>query len=85
MLYSIITPSFRQLDHLTRCAASVMAQRTDVKLEHIIQDGGTGDDFDSWASGQSFAKCFQEPDGGMYDAINRGFIKSSGEILAWLN
>jgi glycosyltransferase involved in cell wall biosynthesis len=26
-----------------------------------------------------------DPDGGMYDAINRGLRKSSGEICAWLN
>jgi len=26
-----------------------------------------------------------EPDSGMYDAINRGLAKSSGEICAWLN
>lgn len=84
-MLSIITPSFKQLDHLARCAASVAAQRTDVKLEHIIQDGGTGAEFDSWAAGQSAAICFQEPDGGMYDAINRGFTKATGDILAWLN
>jgi glycosyltransferase involved in cell wall biosynthesis len=84
-MISIITPSFRQLDHLVRCAASVDAQKADVTLEHIIQDGGTGPEFDEWAAKQSFAKCFQEPDEGMYDAINQGFTKSSGEILAWLN
>src|SRR5688572_32885233 len=26
-----------------------------------------------------------EPDHGMYDALNRGFTRASGEILAWLN
>jgi glycosyltransferase involved in cell wall biosynthesis len=84
-MISIITPSFCQLDYLARCAASVEAQAGDLKLEHIIQDGGTGDEFDKWAAKQSLAKCYQEPDEGMYDAINRGFQKSSGDILAWLN
>ena len=85
MRFSIITPSFKQLDHLARCAASVEAQADSVSLEHIIQDGGTGNEFDSWATSQTFAKCFQEPDEGMYDAINRGFSRSTGDILAWLN
>lgn len=84
-MFSIITPSLRQLDHLVCCAASVEAQKTDVKIEHIIQDGGTGVEFDAWAAEQSFATCFQEPDEGMYDAINQGFSKSTGEIIAWLN
>ena len=83
--FSIITPSYKQLDHLARCAASVAAQTVDARVEHIIQDGGTGAEFDRWAAGQSFAKCYQQPDGGMYDAINRGFAKASGDVLAWLN
>ena len=30
-------------------------------------------------------RIFKEPDAGMYDAINRGLAKSTGEICAWLN
>ncbi len=30
-------------------------------------------------------KIFSENDAGMYDAINRGLARSSGEIFAWLN
>jgi len=26
-----------------------------------------------------------EPDGGQYDAVNKGFSHSTGEIMAWLN
>jgi len=28
---------------------------------------------------------FGEPDGGQYDAVNKGFSHSTGEIMAWLN
>lgn len=85
MHFSIITASFKQVDHLSRCAASVAAQAANVTMEHIIQDGGTGQKFDTWAAGQTFAKCFQQTDDGMYDAINRGFSKAGGEVLSWLN
>lgn len=85
MRFSIITPSFKQLGHLNRCGVSVAAQAADVTIQHIIQDGGTGPDFDAWAARQSFAECAQEADEGMYDAINRGFAKANGDILAWLN
>ncbi len=85
MRFSIITPSFNQLDHLARCAASVASQLGVEDYEHIIQDGGTGEAFDQWAEDQKFARCYQEQDEGMYDAINRGFSKASGEVLSWLN
>ena len=48
MLFSIITPSFNQLDWLRLCVASVRDQVDDgskgcssVQIEHIIQDAGT--------------------------------------------
>lgn len=84
-MISIVTPSFRQVAHLKVCAASVADQRGDFTLEHLIEDGGSGPEFDAWAAEQSFAKCTSQPDKGMYDAINRGFAKAKGDIVAWLN
>lgn len=85
MRISIITPSFRQVDYLRKCAASVADQAGDFVCEHHVQDGGGGEDFEAWASRQSFARVVHEPDDGMYDAINRGFRAAGGDILAWLN
>jgi glycosyltransferase involved in cell wall biosynthesis len=36
------------------------------------------------ASGYT-VRIFKEPDVGMYDAVNKGFVKSTGEILAYIN
>ncbi len=80
---SVVTPSFGQLELLKLAAASVADQPGEV--EHIIQDGGSGDGFDAWARGQRFARCYREADDGMYDAINRGFRRAGGGILCWLN
>lgn len=85
MTFSIVTPSFRQVDYLRRCAASVADQTGDFTHEHLVQDGGSGSDFDDWAAAQAFADVRKEQDEGMYDAINRGFHRARGEILAWLN
>lgn len=82
---SVITPNYRQLDKLKLCAASVADQQGSFQHEHIIEDGGSGVEFDKWASEQSFAVCKSQPDNGMYDAINRGFRKATGDIVAWLN
>ena len=90
---SIITPSFRQLDWLKLCAASIADQR-EVAVEHIVQDGGTGAELEAWA--REWAECekrgggfafrwFMEKDEGMYDAVNRGLHRASGEVLAYLN
>ena len=83
--FSIVTPSFKQLDLLQRCAASVADQTGNFKVEHLIHDGLSGADFDSWAATQTFATCRSENDGGMYDAINRGFARATGDIVAWIN
>lgn len=83
MKLSIVTPSLRQLPWLKRCARSVADQG--VEVEHIVQDAGSGPEFEAWLRGRSTALVFVEPDGGIYDALNRGFARAKGEICAWLN
>ena len=83
-MFSVITPSFRMLNWLKLCAASV-ADQHGVTFEHIVQDGGTGAELDEWARTQPSLRCFQERDQGMYDAINRGIKRATGDIFAYLN
>lgn len=88
-MLSIITPSFRQLDWLRLCVASV-ADQAGVSVEHIIQDGET-----EGIAEQEIRTCrdkedytlrlISEQDDGMYDAINRGLRRCTGEICAYLN
>lgn len=85
MKISVVTPSFHQLDWLKFCVASVGDQVGDFEVEHLIQDGGSGPEFDTWAKNNAPRGWVSEPDNGMYDAINRGFLRSGGEVLAWLN
>jgi len=82
---SVVTPTYHQLAILKQCAASVADQEGDFSVEHLIHDAGTGIEFNDWASSQKFAKCISEPDDGMYDAINRGFKRATGDVVAWLN
>ena len=112
MKFSIITPSFNQLDWLRLCVASVRDQLADgqwggggVAIEHIIQDAGTpgieefarevGADFHRKGQLVSRGKytesssyritIYCESDTGMYDAVNRGYARATGEVLAYLN
>ncbi len=81
---SVVTPSYKQLPWLKLCIASVADQKG-VRVEHIIQDAQSGSELESWVLENSKAKLFVEADSGMYDAINRGFARATGDIVCWLN
>src|SRR5690348_16281526 len=83
MTFSIITPSFRNSDWLKLCIASVADQG--VTAEHIVQDAGSDDGTQEWLLKDARVRAFAEKDGGMYDAVNRGLRRATGEILAYLN
>ena len=85
-LVSIITPSFNQARFLEQTMRSVLEQDYP-NLEYIVIDGGSSDGsleiiqkhVDRLAYWQS------QKDKGQTDAINQGFARATGEILAWLN
>jgi glycosyltransferase involved in cell wall biosynthesis len=57
-------------------------------VEHIVVDGGSTDGTVEMLA--EFGKTYQlrwtsEPDGGIYNAINKGFRMANGTILAYLN
>jgi glycosyltransferase involved in cell wall biosynthesis len=83
---SIVTPSFNQAEFLEATIESVLGQGHP-NLEYIIIDGGSTDG--SVELIRKYEKHLHfwcsEPDAGQYDAINKGFAHSSGEIMAWLN
>jgi glycosyltransferase involved in cell wall biosynthesis len=81
---SIITPSYRQLAWLKLCAASI-ADQEGVMVEHIIQDAQTGPELEAWVRQNTRAHLHVEKDAGMYDAINRGLLRATGDICAYLN
>jgi glycosyltransferase involved in cell wall biosynthesis len=84
MKFSIITPSFRNSEWLKLCVASV-ADQQGVELEHIVQDSCSDDGTGDWLATDRRVTAVIEKDGGMYDAINRGYRRASGDILAYLN
>lgn len=81
---SIVTPSFNQGRFIERTIRCILLQGYP-NLEYIIIDGGSTDQtlriiekYEPWIS-----YWISEPDTGMYDAINKGFARSSGEIMGW--
>jgi glycosyltransferase involved in cell wall biosynthesis len=80
---SVITPSFRSGEWLKLSIASVADQ--EIQHEHIIQDSCSDDGTQEWLSNDPRVKPFIEKDAGMYDAVNRGMRRATGDIVCYLN
>lgn len=83
---SVVTVCYHAEKTLESTLTSLIAQ-TDSHYECIIVDGGSGkatldilqkydDHIDKWIS---------EPDGGIYNAMNKGALLASGQFIAFLN
>jgi glycosyltransferase involved in cell wall biosynthesis len=83
---TIVTPSFNQGAFLETAIRSVLDQGYP-NLEYIVIDGGSTDgSVDILRKyGDRLAYWVSEPDGGQYEALNKGFARATGEILGWLN
>jgi glycosyltransferase involved in cell wall biosynthesis len=83
---SIITPSFNQANYLETSINSVLKQNYP-NLEYIIIDGGSTDGsldiIERYTSKLTY--WISEPDEGHANALNKGFAKTTGEIMGWLN
>jgi glycosyltransferase involved in cell wall biosynthesis len=83
---SVVTPSFNQVAFLEEAIRSVLLQDYP-NLEYLVIDGGSTDGsadlilrYAPW-----LAYWVSEPDRGQSEAINQGWRRVTGEIVAYLN
>ena len=83
---TIVTPSYNHADYLEETIRSVLLQGYP-NLEYYVIDGGSTDEsvdiirkYEPWLAG-----WVSESDYGQSHAINKGFSKSTGEWLGWVN
>src|SRR5258706_8598329 len=83
---TLVTPVFNSARYIEQAIQSVISQHYP-NLEYYITDGGSTDGsvdiirkYERHLSGWT-----SEPENGMYDALNRGFARSTGEIMGWIS
>lgn len=84
-LVSVVTPCFNSIKFIEDTIHSVLEQ-TYSPIEYIIMDGNSTDGTVEFARRYiPRLTLISEPDQGQSDAINKGWRRAKGEILAWLN
>ena len=83
---AIVTPSLNQADLVRATIESVLAQGYP-NLRYAVVDGGSTDgSLDAInAKKEHLAYFVNEKDGGQCDAIRKGFLNISGDVMAYLN
>jgi glycosyltransferase involved in cell wall biosynthesis len=86
MKVSIITVCFNSARTLGDTIASVSAQQYP-DVEHLVIDGGSTDGTLDVIERhrEKLAKVVSEPDRGIYDAMNKGLVLASGDVIGFLN
>lgn len=83
---SVITVSFNAAATIADTLASV-ARQTGVNYEHIVVDGGSRDSTMALVRQHDHDRlaATSEPDAGIYDAMNKGVARATGDYLLFLN
>lgn len=86
MRVSIITVTKNSADTIAACVRSVASQ-TWHDIEHLVIDGASSDHTLAIIRSESgkISRVVSEPDKGIYDAINKGILLASGDIIGVLN
>ena len=85
-MVTIVTPCFNAEGTIRETIESVLGQGYP-NLQYIIVDGGSTDGTMDIVNEYKdrLAKVISEPDDGMYDAVQKGFQYTAGDVMGYLN
>jgi glycosyltransferase involved in cell wall biosynthesis len=86
MKISIVTAVYNRRDTVSDAVLSVRSQ-THPEIEHVVQDGGSKDGTLDVLAGLAAPAMHIESirDGGIYDGINRGIARATGDVIGLMH
>jgi glycosyltransferase involved in cell wall biosynthesis len=86
MKISVITATWNCEETIEDCLTAVASQ-SHPDIEHLVIDGASKDGTMSvlQAKREQLAVLLSEPDQGIYDALNKGLARSSGDVVGFLH
>lgn len=86
MKISVVTAVYNRRDTVSDAVLSVRGQ-THPEIEHVVQDGGSNDGTLDVLAGLVAPAMHVEStrDGGIYDGINRGIARATGEVIGLMH
>ena len=82
---SVVSPVYNQVRYLSETLDTVAALT--VPHEHLVMDGASNDGTVELLEAREdpHLTWVSEPDEGQTDAVNKGFARARGDVLAWVN
>lgn len=85
---TVVTVCYQDISGLRRTMESLESQ-TYKQYQHVVVDGASGDATPSWLDTRIVASnnyiYVSEPDGGIYDAMNKACALATGKLLIFMN
>ncbi len=82
---SIITAAYNSDQYIKQTLESVRDQDYD-NIEHVLVDGGSKDDTNDIIKSFSHVTNYvSEPDKGIYDALNKGINRATGDVIGFVH
>ena len=83
---SIVTAVFNRIGTIDHAISSVHNQRYK-NIDHVIIDGGSTDGTLEYLKSKQhlFSVMVSEPDAGLYDALNKGLSKATGDVVGFVH